>query len=174
VCLGMIAVLLYCGSDWQAQSSFVAWAHALPDGRLARSMTWLAEHLCIFSNGAEGIIRQVKHNIRGHGAYLLGDAQPRAFWYYFPVALSIKLSLPLLFLPFVVAVVRPRALVNWASLAAATLLLFSLNCRVQIGVRLMLPLVALAIVGLAAATVQLCRTLPDSEKPSILRRRLVA
>jgi len=92
VCLGLTLVLLYCGSDWQPQPSFVAWAHALPNGPFGRSMTWLAEHLCIFSNGAEGLIRQVKHNIRCHGAFLLGEAQPRAFWSYYSVGLSIKLS----------------------------------------------------------------------------------
>src|SRR5439155_26610228 len=42
---------------------------------------------------------------------------------------------------------------------------------VQIGVRLMLPLVALAIVGLAAATVRACQSLPDGEMRYVLRRR---
>ncbi len=36
-------------------------------------------------------------------------------------------------------------------MAAAVLLLYSLNCRVQIGIRLMLPVVALAVAGLAAS-----------------------
>ena len=81
------------------------------------------------------------------GVYLLGRTDPRAFWYYFPVLLTIKLSLPLLVAPLALGLINRRSLVNWACLAAATLLLFSLVCRVQIGVRLVLPLVALAIVG---------------------------
>jgi hypothetical protein len=154
--LGMGLVFVYCGTDWQPQPSFVDWAHHLPDGPYARGMVWLSEHLCVFSNAAEGLARQVKHNIHGHGVYLLGATDSRALWYYFPVLLSIKLSVPLLLLPLAVALARPRALCNWACLAALALLLFSVTCRVQIGVRLFLPLVALAAVGLAAGVVQTC------------------
>jgi hypothetical protein len=50
---------------------------------------------------------------------------------------------------------RTRRAGNWALLAAALLFLFSLNCRVQIGVRLVLPLLALAVVGLAAAAARI-------------------
>jgi hypothetical protein len=156
---GLVLVLLYCGSDWRVETSWVKWARDLPDGPGARSMLWLAEHACIFSNGGEGLVQQIKHNIRSHGgAYLLGEQRERAFWYYFPVALSIKLSLALLLLPMVVALVQPRALRNWALAAAVLLLVFSLTCRVQIGIRLVLPLVALGVVGVAAAvarTIQL-------------------
>jgi hypothetical protein len=99
------------------------------------------------------LVQQIKHNIRGHGAFLLGQEYRRAIWFYFPVALTIKTSLPLLLLPVVVGVIRPRALWNWAILIAAALLLFSLNSRVQIGVRFMLPLLACLAVGVAAAVV---------------------
>jgi hypothetical protein len=110
--------------------------------------------LRIFSNAGEALARQIKHNMNGHGVYLLGRSHPRALWYYFPVVLTIKLSVPLLIAPLVLGLLRPRALTNWACLAAAALLVFSLTCRVQIGIRLMLPLVALALVGLTAAGVQ--------------------
>ena len=158
---GFVLVFLYCGSDWHTEPSFAAWAHGLPDGPLRASTLWLAEHLRIFSNAGEALARQIKHNMRGpggHWAYLLG-AQRRAFWYYFPVALSLKLSVPLLALPLLLGVLRPRTLWNWANVAAVALLLFSLTARVQIGVRLMLPIVALAAVGLAASVVETCRSL---------------
>jgi hypothetical protein len=29
---GLVIVFLFCGSDWRAEPSFVAWAHTLPDG----------------------------------------------------------------------------------------------------------------------------------------------
>ena len=160
----MVLVFVYCGCDWRPEPTFVAWAQSLPDGWLGRSMVWASEHLCIFSNAGEGIIRQVKHNRHGHGVYLLGMSDPRSFWYYFPVALTIKLSLPLLVLPVVLLALRPRALANWACLAAAALVLFSLNCHVQIGIRLILPLVALLIVGLAAAVAQVCAREPSAEE----------
>src|SRR5205807_1754176 len=118
---------------------------------------WVADHLCVFSNAGEGLVRQIKHNMHGHGTYLLGESHPRALWYYFPVLLAIKLSLPLLFAPLAVAAVRARGLANCACLAVLVLLLASLNFRVQIGIRLVLPLVALAGVGVAAAAVEALR-----------------
>jgi hypothetical protein len=156
---GLIIVFLYCGTDGKPLPSFVAWARQLPDGPGATATVWLAEHLCVFSNAGEAMVRQVAHNVRGHGVYLLGHADPRSLWYYFPVALSMKLSVPLLALPLALGVLRPRSLLNWACLAAAGLLVYSLNCRVQIGVRFMLPLAALAAVGLPAAVVATVRGL---------------
>jgi len=150
---GLGVATVYCGSDFRTQPAFVEWAHGLQAGPLANSMVWLADNLCIFSNAGEGIVRQIKHNVRGHGTYLLGEGHSRAVWYYFPVLLTIKLSLPVLFAPLVVAAIRARALTNWACLTALVLLAFSLTFRVQLGIRLVLPLVAIALVGLAAAFV---------------------
>jgi hypothetical protein len=174
---GTALAFVYCGCDWQPEPSFVAWAHGLPDGIIGRTAAWLADHLCIFSNAGEGIVRQVKHNIRGHGAYLLGVSSPRAIWYYFPLALTIKLSTPLLLLMAGLTLLRPRALVNWACLAAGFLLLFSLNCRVQIGIRLVLPLVALGVIGLAAAIARAWEEVQVASTqiaPGILLRRWLA
>ncbi len=166
--VGLVLVFLYCGTDWKPQASWVAWAHSLPDTAFGRGMVWLSEHLCVFSNAGEGILRQVKHNVRGHGVYLLGRTHPHSLWYYFPVVLTIKLTLPLLAAPLVVAAARGRALLNWACLAALALLLFSVACRVQIGVRFMLPLIALAVVGLAGAAVRACRDLGPGWRSKLL------
>src|SRR5439155_25627870 len=123
--IGMVLVFVYCGSDWKPQRSFAVWAHGLPEGSSKMVLVWLAEHLRIFSNAGEGLMRQVKHNVRGHGTYLLGVVADRSIWYYFPLAITIKLSLPLLILPAVLAVMRPRALLNWACLSALILLALS-------------------------------------------------
>jgi hypothetical protein len=152
--MALLLVFLYCGCDWRAEPSFVAWAHQLPDGLTARAMVYLSEHLRIFSNAGEGIVRQFSHNVRGHGAYILGKSTPRAFWYYFPVALTMKLSLLLLLLPLLLTALKPKSLSNWACWTAAGLLAFTLLCRVQIGVRLVLPLVVFGVVGLGAAVAQ--------------------
>ena len=135
------------------------WTHHLPDSAASRVLVWSAEHLRIFSNAGEGLVRQVKHNLRGHGTYLLGKVADRYIWYYFPLALTMKLSLPLLALPLLLALIRPRVLLNWACLAALALLALSATYRVQIGIRFILPLVALATVGSAAAAVLTCREL---------------
>jgi hypothetical protein len=173
VWLGMVLAFLLCGSDWLPDPEFVGWAHGLPDGPFARSMIWLSEHLRIFTNLGQGIIRQFGHNLRGHARFLLGDSGAEPLWYYYPVLLTIKLSLPVLALPAILALIRRRALVNWSCVAALTLLAFSLCCRVQIGIRLFLPLVVLAIVGLAAAAVQAIEGL-RLEARSPLRSRFAA
>ncbi|HVC92269.1 MAG TPA: hypothetical protein VND64_01200, partial [Pirellulales bacterium] len=168
--IGFALVFIYCGCDWRPEPSFVAWAHKLPDSPAARSMVWFSEHLTIFSNAGEGLVRQIKHNMKGHhGAYLLGTNYPRAVWYYFPLALCVKLTIPLLLALPALAIWRRRGFVNWAMLSAAALLVFSFNCRVQIGIRLVLPLVVLLIVGVAAALVRAA-----SEAGTGWPRRIVA
>ncbi|MCI0685331.1 MAG: glycosyltransferase family 39 protein [Gemmataceae bacterium] len=152
--IGLVIVFLLCGSDWQTQPSFVRWAHGLPEDAAGRdTMVWLADNLKIFSNAGHGLVYQIRHNLRGHSTYLLGAMHERSLWYYYPVLLTIKLPLPLLALPVIIALLRPRALGNWACAVAAGLLIYSLNCKVQIGIRLMLPWLALGMVGLSAALV---------------------
>jgi hypothetical protein len=148
---GLATAFVYCGSDWRPEPTFVRWADRLPEGASRDWMLWLSEHLRIFSNAGEGLVQQVKHNVRGHGTYLLGRVWPRACWYYFWVVPTIKLSVSLLLLPLVLLVVRPRSLMNVALITAAVLLGLGPMYRVQLGIRIILPLVALGIVGLAAA-----------------------
>jgi hypothetical protein len=155
--LGFGITLLYCGSDWRTEPSFVAWAEALPPGGAADAMHWFATHLRIFPNGGEGLVRQIGHGLRGHsgGAYLLGEVR-ESFWYYFPATLSIKAGLPLLVVPLLVAATRFQALANWPNMIAVGLLVASLVAQVQIGVRFFLPLIAFAAVGLSASLVRAC------------------
>ena len=153
VLFGLIVAFVYCGSDWSVSPSFVAWTQQLPEGPGRSGMVWFAEHLRIFSNAGVALARQVRHNIQGHGVFVLDQVGRRALWYYFPLALSIKSPLPILALPFVLAVIRPLALRNWACLTAFALLLFSLICRVQTGIRLVLPLLVLVVIGCAAGLV---------------------
>jgi hypothetical protein len=151
--LGLLAVFCFCGSEGLPSPSFIEWARHLPEGPVRSGMTWIAEHLCIFSNAGVALVRQVRHNVQGHGVFLLGQVAKRAIWYYFPVALSIKSPLPVLVPPLMLALVCRRALCNWACLTALALLLFTLVCRVQTGIRLLLPLVSIAVIGIAAALV---------------------
>lgn len=43
-----------------------------------------------------GLASASSHNYFGHAAYLLGQTSERGWWYYFPVALWVKIPLPLL------------------------------------------------------------------------------
>ncbi len=149
--LGLVVVFVYCGSDWCVSPSFVEWAQGLPEGPARTVMAWCADHCRIFSNAGMALVRQVRHNVQGHGVFLDGQVARRAIWYYFPAALSIKATAPMLLLPLLLLLVGRRSLANWACKVVLALLLFSLVCRVQIGIRLMLPLLGLACIGLAAA-----------------------
>jgi hypothetical protein len=164
----MALVFFYCGSDWKTEPAFVKWAHSLPEGRAHDVFVWLSENLLIFSNAGEGLIQQVKHNVRGHATYLLGRSWPRACWYYFWVLPAIKLSLPLLLLPILAAILRPRTLLNWAFVPAATLLLLSPFFRVQLGIRLILPLVVLITIGTSGALVAAWRESTSTWRKNVL------
>ena len=166
--LGFILMLVYCGSDWRPEPSFAAWARTLTDGPIASVMVYIADHLRIFGNGAEGIVRQIKHNSIGHGVFIAGRTAPRALWYYFPVALTMKLTASVLALPLLVAIVRPRALWNWVTLITGVLILFSVTFRVQIGIRLILPLIAFFIVGVAGAAVNMITALEPGWRKRLL------
>jgi hypothetical protein len=172
--LGLLAVFCFCGSDGLPSPSFIAWGQQLPGGTMRSGMVWIAEHLRIFSNAGVGIVRQIRHNVQGHGVFLLDRVEQRAIWYYFPLALSIKSPLPLLILPLILLAMCRRALGSWACLVTLALLVFTLVCRVQTGIRLVLPLVTLGILGLAAALVVGWQQLGLTRRRSLLTGSAVA
>ncbi len=165
---GLVFTFVWCGCDWKPEASFVKWVDGLPAGKMHDGMVWLSEHLCIFSNAGEGLIHQVTHNVRGHGAYLLGQTHPRALWYYFLLLLTIKLTVSLLAVLVLVLLLGPRELLNWAFLAGAVVLALSPAFRVQIGIRMILPVIGLCVVGLSAALVQ-----AGNQSPALWRRWLL-
>ena len=68
-------------------------------------------HHAIFPNAGEALPSQIKHNVRGHPGRTCSASGTRAgVWYYFPVALTIKLPLPCSCCSRPAAGVRPRAL----------------------------------------------------------------
>ena len=161
--MGLLLVCLYCGSsDGSAKARFMAHIEGMEDGPVRSILLPIAEQLPLFNNAPDAVRFQIRHNVDGHyGTFLMGRWHGgQTVWYYFPVALAIKLTVPLLVLPLLLVVQRPRSLVSWPCIAAAALLLFSVTCRVQIGVRFMLPLIAMAIVGLAAGCATACRHRP--------------
>ncbi|OWK43544.1 hypothetical protein FRUB_03143 [Fimbriiglobus ruber] len=150
--LGFILVFFFCGCDWADEPTFIEWAEGLDDGPVKNVMLPFSQNLRIFSNAGEGLVYQIAHNIRGHhGSYLLGEYRPQGRWYYFPVALSAKLPIPALALLAFVLAARTRAFLNPVGWATVALLAFSLTCRVQIGVRFQLPLVAFLYIAMAIA-----------------------
>jgi len=138
--IAFVALFVAVGSNWRTEPSFVAWSQSLPATLWAESLRWLASNLAIFPNAGEGLVQQIKHNIRGHGCFVLGQYHTRAVWYYFPVVFAMKL-------PEVVLVgLVPAAFLQRRSELVRLIValgLFSLLCRVQIGLRLLFPLVVL-------------------------------
>lgn len=149
--LGGALALVYVGTDGRPSEMIAAQAPLRFGPGWKRDAVEAYGRLPVFSNLTEGVLFQVFQNKSGTAAYLLGEVHPHGVWYYFPVALAMKLPVPLLLLPLVIAVVRPRALANWALLAALALLALSVTYRVQNGVRIVLPLVTLLACGLGAA-----------------------
>jgi len=106
-----------------------------------------------------GVSRFLLHGESGHPSFLLGRPGNHGWWYYFPIAVLVKVPVPILALAAVGAVTtvrRMRAYVNWVSatpiLAALAMLAVSLTVKVDLGVRLVLPLLPmLAIVAAQGA-----------------------
>jgi hypothetical protein len=149
--VGLVFVFAYTGCDWGPEPTFIKWAEQLPDGPLKSAMLPVSHNLTIFTNAGEGLLYQVKHNVRGHGTYFLGEWYPRATKPYFPVALTMKLPVAVFALLAAVLLVHPRYLLSPPGAVALLLLALSPNYRVQIGVRFMFTAVVLGYVALAAA-----------------------
>jgi hypothetical protein len=149
--IGFVVVFAYTGSDCGTEWTFIAWAEQLPDGPLRSAMVPISHNLSIFPNAGEALVQQIKHNLRGHGTYLLGEWHHRAHWSYFPLALSMKTPAPALVLLLAMLALRPRDFNTPVGWIAFGLLTFSLNCRVQIGIRFMFTLMATTYLAMAIA-----------------------
>lgn len=149
--IGMVVLFGYCGCDWGTEPTFIKWANGLPEGPVKQLMMPLSHELKIFTNAGEAIVHQIKHNMRGHGTYLFGEWHHRATPVYFPVALSMKVPLSILALLLAALVVHPRRLLIPIGGVALLLFAFTPNCRVQIGIRFMFPLMVLTYITVAAA-----------------------
>lgn len=149
--IGFVTLFAYCGCDWGTEPTFIKWADGLPDGDLKRTMTPVSRELRIFTNAGEALWHQIRHNMRGHGTFILGEWHSRATPVYFPLALTMKVPLPAIVLLLAAAVVHPRRLLLPTAGVALLLFAFTPNCRVQIGVRFVFTLMALSYISAAAA-----------------------
>ncbi len=151
---GVLLMFFHCGLGCTKHPVLVQWAQASPAGTQKEILAWLATNLPLYPGAADGIYLQMKHNAVGHAWYLLGQSDSAgSIWYYFPVVLTIKSSLPLLAAALIVFW-RPRTAWNWAGACALIFLAMSLSHHVQNGVRQMFPLMVLAVITLAGAWAQ--------------------
>jgi 4-amino-4-deoxy-L-arabinose transferase-like glycosyltransferase len=111
-----------------------------------------------------GIVDVLRQNIL-HNTYLFGRQYGHGFWYYFPIAFSIKTSLTLLILigAAIFALVRiqeKRREMLFLLLPALLYFGFSLTSGLDIGVRHILPVYPLFICFAAAGACALARRNP--------------
>lgn len=152
---GLAAACAITGSDWRAEPHFLAWANSLEPGPMHDIFVWLAgTGFACFPNALEGIARQIKHGMNGHhGAVIFGRFVPDSVWYYYPATMIVKLTdSTLLLIPLGLAFNRRLWRSPLVRLAFA-LVLFSLTTKVQIGIRLVFPLVVVLHIGLGVALV---------------------
>jgi 4-amino-4-deoxy-L-arabinose transferase-like glycosyltransferase len=108
-----------------------------------------------------GILAVREHNRMGHGGYLFGEYRMTGWWYYFPVALAVKMPIAFLVLAGlgIFVCLRKRAgLVYLLPLAFSLgVLLPAMAARVDIGIRHIEPMyIGLSIIA-ALGLVQLLR-----------------
>ena len=172
--IGLATLFAYCGCDWGAEPTFIKWADKLPEGDLKRVMVPVSRELRIFTNAGEALVHQVKHNMRGHGTYLLGEWHARATPVYFPVALSMKVPLPVFALLVMALMIHPRRLLLPTAGVALLLLAFTPNCRVQIGIRFVFTLMVFTYITVAAAIARGWSEQPLTGSTRIVPRWFVA
>lgn len=151
--IGLTFNVLYCGTGGQT------WLHGTlaampPDHWLRPFVAWLGS-LPIFPNALYALAFQFAHNVSGQPVFIAGQVATGSIWYYVPVVLTVKLTLPLLAIIAIALVYKTTGMRLGAAVAflAATMLVF----RVQTGIRFLLPLLAIAI---AWATAQIANTPP--------------
>lgn len=97
-----------------------------------------------------GIAAVLEHNRIGHFSYLLGQRSQSGWWYFFPVALTVKMPLAFLLLALggVVVSVWRKTPARWPLAYVAALLSCAMLSRINIGTRHILPIyIGLAILG---------------------------
>jgi len=115
---------------------------------LARALVWLLPKEFVL-----GILYQFWHNGEGHYAGLLGMYSQKGWWYYFPVAFVLKVTIPFLLVSLaaigfaIYRVVRSRDYrFGWMLVPTAIYMIFVLFSHIDIGVRYLLPIFPFLII----------------------------
>ena len=154
--IGVTFAVAYCGTGGGT------WLHGtlerMPATHALRPLVaWLGS-LPVFPNAFYAWWFQLAHNTTGQAVFVAGVASERALWFYVPVLLLIKPTVPLLLGSVIALAVTPakrKAIVTAAIAVVAAMVIF----RVQTGIRFFLPLLALAVAWVAAQLVTVTRPL---------------
>ena len=171
--LGVSAVVLVAARSLvtaSSQSEAPAMWHMVASAMLAVG-AMIAVLWALYGGNLEGVwlsVRELqKHNDAGHLSYLLGEFSRSGWWYFYPIALAVKTTIPLLLFGLVGLTYLLWLGVcehDWRRMApalcfAAILVFCCVYSRINIGVRHVLILYPLLAIAAAAVTVALWRTL---------------
>jgi hypothetical protein len=151
VLIGCTVVVAYCGWEQGGDGPVAALAAKLPPDDPWRPVLDQVAAFPLTPKAAAAVVFQARHNEHGRGVFLLGTWHPQAVWYYYPLVLAMKLPTPVVLLLAGIAVRRPRSLLNPPGLVAGAWLAAALTAQVQLGVRLVFPVVVAGVVALAVA-----------------------
>lgn len=154
---GIALAVIYCGPG--GGPSFQGTLAAMRLDHPLRPLVAFVAGLPLFPNGLYAIWFQFDHALAGQAAFINGRSDAESLWFYLPLLLSIKLPIVLL-LGSVLALLWPPIVPQRLMLAGAVLGGSMLVLRIQTGVRLALPLIALLVVWIAARVAQVTSPAP--------------
>lgn len=138
-------------------AAFVVWAGY---GFSVGSVPWIAGGATVPAPALfRGIVGLLAINSKGMVAYALGRTSETGWWWYFPLAILVKTTLPLLAL-MLAGFVRSRAAALEAAVAGAAILAVGMSANLHLGIRYVLP-------------VYVCWMLPAAAFAASLKRRWV-
>ena len=129
------------------------------DNPIRPVFAWFA-NLPLFPNGIYAIWYQITHNVSGHATYLIGYDDPESLWFYLPVMLAIKLPLVTMLL-VAASFAIPGSRRRWALWLGGLFVAIALIMRIDIGIRLLLPVVTFVII---IAVARICRAMPTLDE----------
>lgn len=132
------------GEVYASRSEFADVGEGSPPRLLAQ---WIGSATVPAPSLWKGVIDVLSHNESGHTAYLFGELSEQGWWYYFPVVIAVKTTLPLLAMAGVAAVFWARRKdfpsrreTAFAVVPVVAVLGVSMMSNINIGVRHILPI----------------------------------
>lgn len=120
---------------------------------------WLAFHPIPAPAIVSGLAEMLLHDRTGHASFLLGEYRLGGWWYYFPVAIAVKTTIPFLLLivgSIFLLPMHARRSSNWRVIApilcGAGIVIACFRSDINIGVRHVLPFFPLAAVSAGVMT----------------------
>lgn len=153
IVIGVAFTFVFLGFPDEGSKPFVKVAASVPAGE-----PWKERYARWSEGAASGQVPyaacafafQWWYNARGRATFLDGTFYPESYRWYFPRVLLMKVPLPIFALVLLV-LPRVRAAANPLTFVALLLLATLLTAKLQIGVRLAFPVVAIGYVALAVA-----------------------